>query len=160
MNFRYLSDDESKNHRTSLRRNSKYICINHLDKYMFSIADNIYNYPIICKLIKNHKRYIRLKSTVYYICEQTGSNFTYVQGIGRVYAYQYKAILEITRNKCEDLLENNIIINEGLEELFKADAKEVYPKPKRVVQQYSTTASDTIGSWTDYITMSNTSTTY
>lgn len=160
MNFRYLTDDESKNHHISLRRNSKYLVTNHLDRYLFSILDDISNYPIITKLIRKHKRYIRLKSTIYYICEQTSSTSTYVQGIEKVYAYQYKAILEITRNKCEDVLENDIATTEAIGELFKPDIKEESSKPKTTVQQYSTTAYSTTDSWTDYITTSNTSTTY
>ncbi len=143
MNFRYLDEDESKYHRTSFRKNSKYICTNHLDKYLFSIADDIYNYPIICKLIKNNKQYLRLKYTTYYISEQTGSRNVYVPSIGRVYSYQYKAILEIIRSKYEDIIDNELSNGSFF---FKYETKKeetpTTTKPIRIIGNYSTMATD------------------
>ena len=64
MNYRCLTDEDTEtNTHVSSRRNYPYICVNHANKYLFSLSDTeIRDYPKINKLIFLYRPHIKSKS--------------------------------------------------------------------------------------------------
>lgn len=147
MNFRYIIEDTDIYSHISSTRNHSYICVDNANKYIFSLLeDEIRDYPLIDKLIKQYRPNTKFKITKYYICKQIDSSHTYVPAVGgRLYRYLYKRIIEVTRSKYED---------NTLKHIEKKESVEL-PKPIRIINQYTTSGTSTCN-YLPYLTTNTT----
>jgi len=149
MNFRCLTDEDTEiNSYVSSRKTFSYICTKSNFKYMFGIGTDFNNYPYIQNTIMKLHKKIKPKTTIYYICKQIESSFTYVPGYGRIYRYIYKPIIEITRSKHEIIDVSNID--------QKQEETPIEIPISTGCNTYSSTSGTTSSYWGDYITAGNT----